>query len=321
MPRVSVGLPVYNGEKFLQEAIDSILSQTYRDFELVISDNASTDRTREICEQAAARDSRVRYIRNDVNVGAAKNYNNVVDVATGIYFKWAAHDDVCAPEFLQQCVSALDGDPSLVLTYPKMVDIDDEGTHLPERNISHIPRSERGAYPTPHQRFRRLIRTDYTCEEVFGVIRVDILRKTQLILSYTDSDRTLLAELALYGRFFEVPEVLFYHRMHKGMSTQMFTGWQERTAWFDPSKQGRMVFPLWRQCAEYFKAIVRAPLGRGERLLCCLPMGIWLRDNILLMFGELLKGVRHAFRWRMKADVRPSHSLREQHVSSGSPGT
>ena len=321
MPRVSIGLPVYNGEKFLKEAIDSILSQTFRDFELVISDNASTDRTHEICESSAASDPRVRYVRNEVNVGAAKNYNNVFELSSGIYFKWAAHDDACAPDFLQQCVAILDREPSVVLCYPKMVDIDDQGHHLATRNISHIPRSERGAYPTPHQRFRRLIRTDYTCEEVFGVIRSDVLRKTKLILSYTDSDRTLLAELGLYGRFHEVPDVLFYHRMHKGMSTMAFGGWQERTAWFDPAKRGRLVFPLWRQFGEYIKTIFRVPLPWGERAWCLMPMGIWLRDNILDLFGELVKGAQHMLHPETKGDLRQPHKLTGQHASSGSSGT
>ena len=99
-PRVSIGLPVYNGELFLENALDSILSQTYSDFELIISDNASDDKTEEICRSYAARDKRVRYSRNAHNLGAAPNYNRVYHLARGRYFKWASHDDVLAPEFL-----------------------------------------------------------------------------------------------------------------------------------------------------------------------------------------------------------------------------
>ena len=296
MPRVSIGLPVYNGERFLKEAIESILSQTFQDFELIISDNASTDRTREICAAFVARDRRVRYFRNEVNLGAGKNYNRVFELSSGMYFKWAGHDDICVPDFLLKCINVLDRDPSIVLCYPKMIDIDEEGKSLGTRNISHIPRAERGSYPKPHQRFRRLIRTDYTCEEIFGVVRSDVLRKTKLILNYTDSDRTLLAELSLYGRFFEVPEVLFYHRMHKSMSTKVYGGWQERTAWFDPGKQGRAVFPLWRQFFEYIKCIFRVPLRRTERALCFFPMGIWLRDQWIDMLRELTKGAGQILR-------------------------
>ena len=99
-PRVSIGMPVYNGEKYLEEAIQSILAQTYSDFELVISDNASTDKTQEICLEYAARDSRVRYHRNEKNLGAAPNYNRTFELSTGQYFKWADYDDLLAEEFL-----------------------------------------------------------------------------------------------------------------------------------------------------------------------------------------------------------------------------
>lgn len=291
LPAVSIGLPVFNGQKYLGKAIDSILSQTFSDFELIISDNASTDRTREICESYAAKDDRIRYLRNERNIGAGPNYNLVFHQARGAYFKWASHDDICAPEFLERCVTVLDRDPRVVVAFPQMVDIDDGGTVVGTRNISHIPRSERGSYPEPHKRFRRLIRTDYTVEEIFGVIRSDVLRKTPLILSYTDSDRTLLAELALYGRLSEVPEVLFYHRMHPEMSTKAFVNWEARTAWFDPSKTGKAVFPLWRQMTEYTRAILRAPLTAIQRLWCFLFMGIWLRDFWLQLLKEVADGL------------------------------
>ena len=96
-PRVSVGIPVFNGERFLAETIESILAQTFKDFEIVISDNASTDRTEEICRSYAARDPRIRYNRNDTNRGAAWNHNRVFELARGEYFKWQSHDDFCAP--------------------------------------------------------------------------------------------------------------------------------------------------------------------------------------------------------------------------------
>ena len=99
-PRVSIGLPVYNGENFLEFALDSILGQTFQDFELIISDNASTDATESICRRYAAKDSRIRYYRNPNNQGAAQNYNRVFALARGEYFKWAAHDDVCKPNYL-----------------------------------------------------------------------------------------------------------------------------------------------------------------------------------------------------------------------------
>jgi len=302
MPQVSIGLPVYNGERFLREAIDSLLAQTLDDFELIISDNASTDGTQEICETYSTKDRRIRYYRSEANVGAGRNYNRVFELSSGTYFKWAAHDDVCAPEFLEKCVAVLERDPPVVLCYPMMIDIDEEGRNLGRRYISHITRAERAASPKPYTRFRKLIKTDYTCEEIFGVIRADILRKTKLIQNYTDSDRTLLAELGLYGRFYEVPEVLFYHRLHKGMSTRVYSVWQERTAWFDPEKAGRPVFPLTRQMLEYFKSILRVRLRWHERPLCLTMMGLWFRDNWKSTLKELVDG----FMWMMKGPSRSS---------------
>ncbi|MBS0016773.1 MAG: glycosyltransferase family 2 protein, partial [Arthrospira sp. SH-MAG29] len=129
-PRVSIGLPVYNGENFIQETLDCLLSQTFDDFELIICDNASTDRTEEICRDYAARDKRIRYYRHPENLGAAKNYNRTFELSTAEYFKWAAHDDLYAPEFLERCVEALDTHPSTVLCYPQEYWIDEQGNPL-----------------------------------------------------------------------------------------------------------------------------------------------------------------------------------------------
>ena len=107
-PRVSIGMPVYNGADHVAKAIQAILSQTFEDFELVISDNASSDGTDQICRRYAALDPRIRYCRNDHNLGAAANYNRVFELARAEYFKWAAHDDLYAPEYLERCVAELD---------------------------------------------------------------------------------------------------------------------------------------------------------------------------------------------------------------------
>src|SRR5262245_34908562 len=118
-PRVSIGLPVYNGQQFLEETLNSILAQTYTDFELIISDNASTDRTSEIARAYVAKDARVRYHRNENNLGVAGNYNGVFSLASGEYFKWAPADDTCLPNYLARCVEILDLDSTVVLAYPQ----------------------------------------------------------------------------------------------------------------------------------------------------------------------------------------------------------
>src|SRR5262245_44673342 len=110
MHRVAIGMPVWNGEKCVAEAIESIRAHTFGDFQLLVSDNASTDATEEICRGYAARDGRIRYIRQDRNIGAAPNHNYVFRHSTGEYFKFAAHDDVLAPRFIEECIAVLDAD-------------------------------------------------------------------------------------------------------------------------------------------------------------------------------------------------------------------
>jgi glycosyltransferase involved in cell wall biosynthesis len=215
IPRVSVGIPVYNGERYVAQTIECIVAQSFRDFELIISDNGSSDRTRGICESYAARDARIRYYRNETNRGAAWNHNRVFELSSGKYFKWQCHDDLCHPQFLEKCVAVLDREPAVVLCYSQFVRIDAEGKQVEVKTYgwdpvasSPIPQDGR-----PHERFRAVIRRMNTCEEIYGVMRADVARQTRLIGSYTQSDANFLAELALRGRFCEIPEPLFYYRL------------------------------------------------------------------------------------------------------------
>jgi glycosyltransferase involved in cell wall biosynthesis len=250
-------MPIYNGENYVREALDSILAQTFRDFELIISDNASTDATKEICRSYAAKDPRIRYCRAEKNLGGAYNHNRVFELSTGRYFKWAAHDDVCAPEFLERCVEILDREPSVVLCYPRTIILDqvndriikyDDGFHF----IS----------PKPHQRYKRYherVRYGHESHPVFGV----------------NSDRVLLGELVLHGRFYEVPEFLFFKRNHADTSVNLYLSYRSRVAWFDPAKKGKLQLTRWRMLFEYLRAINRANIAWREKLLCDVQMGKW----------------------------------------------
>lgn len=106
-PAVSIGMPVYNGEKYIREALDSLLGQSHADFELIISDNASTDETESICQQYAAQDSRIRYVRQPVNLGALANFAFVLDKARGGRFMWAAADDKWDPNWISEMLNAM----------------------------------------------------------------------------------------------------------------------------------------------------------------------------------------------------------------------
>lgn len=270
IPRVSIGLAVRNGQKYLEQALMSILGQTFTDFELVISDNASTDATAAICDRYAANDSRIRYSRNSTDIGGANNENLTFTLSRGEYFHWAAYDDICAPELIEKCVAALDADPSAVLCFSTVVDIDEHGNPL-KTNDRNNAESER-----PHERFHQLIRMEHMCEETYGLIRSSVLRKTKLQQNYTDSDRTLLSELGLYGKFLQLREPLFFRRFHPDKSTIVFPVWRDRMVWFDSSMKDRIVCPHWLQFFDYLRTISRVPLPLTERMLCYLHMVRWL---------------------------------------------
>jgi glycosyltransferase involved in cell wall biosynthesis len=314
-PRVSVGLPVFNGERYLAEALDSILAQTYSDFELIISDNASTDRTPEICEAYAARDLRIQYHRSATNLGASPNFNRVFELSSGEYFKWAAHDDVIAPDFLLQCVAALDQNPDVVLCYPRARLIDERGVRLGDYN----PRPDTFS-SKPQERFRNLILAPHMALQVFGLIRASALRKTDLIGNYPASDEVLLAELALLGKFYELPERLFFSRIHSGQSIRGPLSVQRaRVGWFDTAQEGKIVLAHWRYFFECLRVLRRTPLSAYQRAYCCVQMGHWLLlpPRFRAMGKDLIiAGNQILHSWLLKPRFRSQWSSRKERGGS-----
>lgn len=272
-PRVTIGVPVFNGEAFVEETLSSLLAQTYDDFEVLVSDNGSTDRTEEICRAYAARDPRIRYFRSDVNRGAAWNHNRLFELAQGELFKWNSADDVCAPDFLVRCVEALDHDPAAVLACGSVLEIDEFGAPVASRTIPVAVTSENAV-----ERFGRHVQLDHLCTHIYGVMRADVLRHTDRIGSYTDSDRVLLAHLALFGHFVVLPDILFFNRNHPNRSTEVYVGWRARTVWFDPEAARRRLFPFWTEFFAFWRVIGRSPLTFGARARCRLVMLRWLWD-------------------------------------------
>ncbi len=260
-PRVTLGLPVHNGENFLRQAIDSLLAQTYTDFDLIISDNASTDSTERISREYAARDSRIRYYRNEVNIGGAENFNRVFQLSNSEYFKWSAHDDICAPDFLLKCVEVLDSNPSVVLAYPKAKNMNKDGV---VREEVPWPRSD---FSTPQERFGVLFQMQ-NCYPVFGLMRSSALGMTKLHGKYPSSDKILLARLSLLGQLKEVPEFLFFRRVHPDKSVRAYPAYHQRAVWFDPTLKGKIIYPRFKVCGEYFAAISDSPLTRLQRMGC-----------------------------------------------------
>ena len=290
-PRVSIGLPVYNGDAFLEQSIDSLLGQTYTDIELIIADNASTDRTEAICRERAARDSRVRYQRHSENMGPVYNFNCVVAMARGEYFKWAAHDDMHDATHVARCVEILDAHPEVVLVHSRTQDVDADGNVLARKNFG----LDVNVASAP-ERFRELVRQDYTIEALFGLLRIDVLRRTRLLSNYADCDRVLLAEVGLAGRIQEIPEYLFIHRQHDNRSVARYRSRQTRSAWFDPSKEGKPVFPYTREFLGFLTAIGRSTLSLGEKVQCQAHMLKWAVHNAANLTEDLTFALRHVLR-------------------------
>jgi len=282
-PRVSIGIPVYNGENYIIPALDSILDQTYTNFEVIISDNASSDGTADICRQYASQDHRIHYYRNEINLGAAQNYNRVFNLSRGEYFKWVAHDDVHASHFLSRCVKLLDLDPTIALCYTKTNIVDEDGKPLLNYIVEVNTASKK-----PYQRFRNMINIEHWCYQIFGLFRSDALRMTRLIEPYTDSDRVLLAEVCLIGRVVEIPEYLFFRREHPGTSTNVYLKDNERMVWYDPRLAGQKLSPTWLKLKGYFTSISRAPLSLSERMLSYYQLASVLLNKAMLRLKRKL---------------------------------
>jgi len=282
-PRVTVGVPVFNGEPFLSQTIDSLLDQTFSDFEIVISDNASTDRTQEICQAYASRDPRVRYYRNEVNLGAAWNHNRVFELARGQFFRWNSADDLCAPEFLARCVDALDHEPGAVMACANVTIIDEHGNPI---KPGMIPAEVASSLVT--QRFRRNIKTDHPCQHIYSLIRSEALRRTDLMGGYNDADRVLLAHLSLFGRCVLIPEPLMSNRDHDARFSRNFA-WRSRegAAWFDPRSRKGKRFPYWREFYSIWTVIPRSDLSWRERWGCRRAALGWFRYNKYFLLDDL----------------------------------
>jgi glycosyltransferase involved in cell wall biosynthesis len=250
-PRVSVAIPVYNGENYVAEAIQSILSQDLTDFELIVTDNASTDGTRAICEAFAANDQRVRYVRNRCNLGAAGNFNLGFELSTGEYFKWCAHDDFVSSNFLKEGVRALEASPSAVVAYCRLEFVDLNGDITSQdRNLADM----RGM--SPGRRFGVLLKAAGFDNAIFGVIRRSALVGTSLHRPYYMSDRALLTELALRGEFVEVPDIILYNRDHPHRSVRLLDR-TARVAWQNPAARVKLGLEHLHQLRHQFEIAYR----------------------------------------------------------------
>jgi glycosyltransferase involved in cell wall biosynthesis len=276
-PRLSVGLPVYNSSTYVAESIEALLGQTFEDFELIISDNASTDDTGDICRRYEKLDSRVRYFRQPRNIGLAPNHNFCVMKAKGELFKWGAGDDLYARDLIEKCVAALDEDPKVVLAHSWTAMIDGKGAVFQANEYPLATSAARAP-----ERFRSIL-NDSGGDDDGGVIRRGVLLRTAMKGSYHHADRTIIAELVLHGPFYQVPDWLYFRRDHPERAERAHPSVRARCANMDPKRGNRWLNPVPRLLAEYIWAYVRmiqrAPLTPAERRECYRYLTEWMTSR------------------------------------------
>ncbi|MEL6892515.1 MAG: glycosyltransferase family 2 protein [Actinomycetota bacterium] len=273
MARVTIGLPTYNGEDTIEQSIRSVLDQTYRDLELIVADNASTDRTVEIVRSFMATDDRVQLLPSDENHGAAWNYNRVFDAATGELFRWHADDDWFEPTLIERLVDVLDATPDAVLAHSTTRFVDDDGA-----TVSVYDDDLGATGSSSRTRLTRVVRRLTYCNPVFGLIRRDVLARTAKIGTFPASDVTLLYELALCGEFAIVAEPLYVRR--PGNSIKSNPTRQAIANWFGPSATGRR-FPSLQLLKASLAAIWRVEPTLGSRLTTTAAfLVVWPRERL-----------------------------------------
>jgi hypothetical protein len=294
-PGVTVGVPVRNGAAYLSASLDSLVAQDYDDIEIVISDNASTDETPEICGHYAARDDRIRYVRQPTDIGAAGNFNFLVGEARCPLYKSLSHDDLIAPSLVRRCVDRLEERPEAVLAFAGTRVLDADGVEVDDED----PPARWTSAAAPSGRLRDLFADHarshlHHCFPVMGVLRTEPLRQTRLIQPFQSSDTVLLVELALRGGFAEVPERLSFKRRHPGTSVNAHRDPAAAAAWFDPANRGRFPMPRTRLLLGYTEAVLRAPLATAERARCLAEVGRWLarERRWRVIGGELRRRAR-----------------------------
>ncbi|MFO1038563.1 MAG: glycosyltransferase family 2 protein [Geminicoccaceae bacterium] len=273
-PLVSVGIPVYNGENYLEEAIRSVLAQTLDDLELVICDNASSDRTEEICRDYAAKDPRVRALRNPQNLGAIPNYNRVFDESRGRYFKWLAHDDRIKPTYLAATVAALEAASRAVLCNTVVDYIGPAGEHRGyyDTSLAHA------ADASPAPRLAAMIIESHSVVDFFATFRRDVWAGSHL-LGFHGEDRIFLAAMSLRGPMLQLKDPLVEMREHDQRYTRRVRNAKERLAWHDASKAGAINLPTFRLFAEYRRLVATTPMSPAERRACYGVLAQWWFRN------------------------------------------
>ena len=285
-PRVSIAMPAYNCERYIAQSLESLLGQSFGDFELVISDNASTDGTEDVCRRYAARDARVRYIRRSENIGGPGNFRYVFSQCRAPYHKWSTADDYWHPQFLDRAVAVLDAHDDVVLCYPHMRRIDLDGNPLGDYDDAlHLMDD------SPRARFRELYRRLGLCNAHLGLIRRQVMLDTRLIAAHRASDYDFLGEVALRGKFWLLPEVMFFRRFHPESSSWARASTEHQRRYYDPGNRRDAGMHVTRRLLFQCGMVWRAPIGLADKLALTADVARWARYERHALVREVIAKV------------------------------
>lgn len=285
-PLVTIGLPVYNGEKFIRQSLDSLLAQTFQNTRLIISDNASTDRTADICKEYAARDSRIVYTRNEHNIGNPRNFNRIANLTTTKYLKWSTADDYWDVNFLQRALDIMEHDDNIALCYPGCVLVDQHGANpKPYKDHLHLMGDNAG------QRYLDVLEKHEMLHQHLGLIRTAALKQTHLLGTFYGSDLNLISELALYGKFFEIPEPMFFRRFHETSGSFNRASADHQSRYYH-GKGTDKPWVVWRKQLWQFRSPLTSSIPVTDKLRVCgrlVRHAIWNREALI---ADLMSGLR-----------------------------
>ncbi len=282
-PLVSIGLPVYNGERFLARSLASLLEQTYRNVEVILSDNASTDGTAQICKQFVAEDARVRYSRLPHNIGGVGNHQRVRELARGEFFMWASGDDVWLPQYIETCMTVLRQSADVACVYTTNTIIDEQLTVLRT-----LPAGPDLAAADPAERFSRLTDIYIGIQPFYGVMRTAVVRKVRKLLRHPGFDRIFFAELGLHGRLVRIEQPLYLRCEHAQQSVGAYPSLRSRYLWINPGRTTKLAWPHFGYLAAFLAAALRAAPDMVTRIRCTLRMLRWCSWHRRELLDDLL---------------------------------
>jgi glycosyltransferase involved in cell wall biosynthesis len=297
---VSIGVPIYNEERYLSAALDSLVGQDYPNLEIIIVDNASTDNTGEICAEYVARDKRIRYHREQTNTGSAANFHRAFALSSGKYFTWASGHDMRDTTAVSRCVEVLEKKPGIVLCYPKTLFMPYGGDSF--RNMDGDTLETSGL--TPARRMKLIVQRLGLGNAIYGVIRASTLARVRLPQAILWSDLAFLAELSLHGGFHQVDDRLFLRKGNRPPDRSIRESAERQYVLMDPVNEHSLPrYPDIEKLRELQKVVWRAPYGLAFKISMTIRVVWWVLPRaaarqLLRPFPGLMRRLQRARRAR-----------------------